>query len=273
MLSLCSIKAKLFARKTIVRYFPPSCFPLTLHSTFISNCHPMVYDMMTLDDFSYTKLFAVVYVALRSYEMIVPPRSEVEEREKRSKEIPQVNENYSFFTIGPFSKLGRRLFVLFVSMNFIGFLWSQSHIIVRFVARSIGMDDIDKLQRWSHIIPDIHIPYAPSMFQWNAVIVCVLAVEIRAWSMRELGRFFTFQLGVSKDQRIVQTGPYHYLYRLDFDGSCCVYLIVVPTLYDIIRPVVIALLEIVAKQNEFNGYLTETASSLLWLLNDQFACI
>jgi protein-S-isoprenylcysteine O-methyltransferase Ste14 len=241
----------------------------------------MEYDT-ELDDFSYTKLLAVVYVALRSYDMMVPPQSESKEHEKRSKEMPQVNENYSFFTVGPFSKLGRSLFVLFTLIEFIDFLLSQSRLIINFVVRSTGID-ASMLQRWFDILPDTHIPYSSTMFQWNgigdivAVALCMLAMEIRAWSMRELGRFFTFKLGVSKDQKIVQTGPYHYIRHPSYTGLilmilCCVYLIIVPTLRDTIRPVVITLLEIIANQNELNDYLAQTTSSLIWLLNDQFAC-
>ncbi|RKP24956.1 hypothetical protein SYNPS1DRAFT_9231, partial [Syncephalis pseudoplumigaleata] len=52
-----------------------------------------------------------------------------------------------------------------------------------------------------------------------AVVLCLLAMEIRAWSMRELGRFFTFQIGVSKDQHIVKTGPYRYVRHPSYTGA------------------------------------------------------
>ncbi|RKP22608.1 hypothetical protein SYNPS1DRAFT_19872, partial [Syncephalis pseudoplumigaleata] len=119
------------------------------------------------------------------------------------------------------------------------------------LANSLGIDH-GLLQHALAALSSIHVPYALSIFQWNgpgdvaAVVLCLLAMEIRAWSMRELGRFFTFQIGVSKDQHIVKTGPYRYVRHPSYTG-------------------LIVMLGI-------GSSLARAASSMVWLLNDALFC-
>ncbi|RKP24958.1 hypothetical protein SYNPS1DRAFT_3492, partial [Syncephalis pseudoplumigaleata] len=77
--------------------------------------------------------------------------------------------------------------------------------------------------------------------------LCLLAMEIRAWSMRELGRFFTFQIGVSKDQHIVKTGPYRYVRHPSYTGL----IMMIPC--SVIGQI-------------------GAASTMIWLLNDALFC-
>ncbi|KAI9599402.1 hypothetical protein BDF19DRAFT_428630 [Syncephalis fuscata] len=239
-------------------------------------------EIIASSDISYTKLLAMLYVTARSYDMMVPRHSESKEHKQRAEEKPQLNERYSFFTVGPFSKLGRFVFIIFAVSNFVGLAFAHLDSIILYLANVIGID-ATALQRFFAIALPIRIPYAPSFFQWNglgdiiAVSICIFAAEIRAWSMRELGRFFTFKLGVSKDQHIVQSGPYQYVRHPSYTGlilmsPCCAYLIAIPTLQEIIRPLVVDLLEISIKQTELPNYLTQAITTLIWLLNDPHVC-
>jgi protein-S-isoprenylcysteine O-methyltransferase Ste14 len=42
-------------------------------------------------------------------------------------------------------------------------------------------------------------------------LLCILGALLRLWSYRTLGRFFTFQLSIREDHRLVTHGPYAYV--------------------------------------------------------------
>ena len=57
-------------------------------------------------------------------------------------------------------------------------------------------------------------------------VLSIIGVNWRIWCYKTLNKFFTFRLQVQKDQKIIQTGPYHYLAHPSYLGvlanSICV---------------------------------------------------
>ena len=53
-------------------------------------------------------------------------------------------------------------------------------------------------------------PFLPTVVPWNwlGTFVFVLGTLLRWWSIWHLGRFFTVNVAVAKDHRLVDTGPY-----------------------------------------------------------------
>jgi protein-S-isoprenylcysteine O-methyltransferase len=49
--------------------------------------------------------------------------------------------------------------------------------------------------------------------------VLALGIIFRVWSISHLGRFFTVQVSVQTDQKIVDTGPYRYIRHPSYTGS------------------------------------------------------
>lgn len=50
------------------------------------------------------------------------------------------------------------------------------------------------------------------------VVLMWLGIGLRQWSVRTLGRFFTFQLTVRTDQRVVEAGPYRVVRHPSYSG-------------------------------------------------------
>ncbi len=50
------------------------------------------------------------------------------------------------------------------------------------------------------------------------VVVFVLGLALRAWAVRELGRFFKFTVVVQSDHRVVDTGPYGLIRHPSYTG-------------------------------------------------------
>eukprot|EP01025_Chloroclados_australasicus_P047698 TRINITY_DN5377_c0_g1_i1.p1 TRINITY_DN5377_c0_g1~~TRINITY_DN5377_c0_g1_i1.p1 ORF type:complete len:208 (-),score=-7.57 TRINITY_DN5377_c0_g1_i1:672-1295(-) len=58
---------------------------------------------------------------------------------------------------------------------------------------------------------------------WNyddivAIIIGFLGVILRAYSMRTLGKYFTFQVGIRKDHKLITCGPYQYVRHPSYTG-------------------------------------------------------
>jgi protein-S-isoprenylcysteine O-methyltransferase len=53
----------------------------------------------------------------------------------------------------------------------------------------------------------------------SADAVLASGIVLRVWSIRHLGRFFTVQVSVQTDQKIVDTGPYQYIRHPSYTGS------------------------------------------------------
>ncbi|KAI9593808.1 hypothetical protein BDF19DRAFT_446979 [Syncephalis fuscata] len=176
------------------------------------------------------------------------------------------------------SYIARWTVSLFGLINFIGLVLMHKASIIPYLACLMNVDTTT-LHHWSTTLFPSKIYYAYSLFQWNgyadiiAVIICTVGLEIRAWSMRELGRFFTFKLGVSKDQRVVQSGPYHFVRHPSYTGALLVvysvtYLLIIPTVREFVLPLVLSILELNIQYFDYNRSITQTVSILIELLRD-----
>ena len=52
------------------------------------------------------------------------------------------------------------------------------------------------------------LPVFPSWVRWIGAAVCLAGVALRAIAIKTLGRWFTRDVQVSKDQQVIQHGPY-----------------------------------------------------------------
>ena len=50
------------------------------------------------------------------------------------------------------------------------------------------------------------------------IILAIAGGTLRAWCYRELGKYFTFQMSVMKDHRLVTTGPYRIVRHPSYTG-------------------------------------------------------
>ena len=63
-------------------------------------------------------------------------------------------------------------------------------------------------------------PFLPAGFPWPVVGLGLFAVGtvLRWWSIRHLGRFFTVNVAVAADHRVVDTGPYRWVRHPSYSG-------------------------------------------------------
>lgn len=68
----------------------------------------------------------------------------------------------------------------------------------------------------------------PESFRWDqlssvALVIVVLGLAFRTWSVRELGRFFTWHIMVLPDHRVVRSGPYRIVRHPGYCGAIFMY--------------------------------------------------
>ena len=63
-------------------------------------------------------------------------------------------------------------------------------------------------------------PFLPAGFPWPTVGLTVFAVGalVRWWAIWHLGRFFTVNVAVAADHRVVDTGPYRWVRHPSYSG-------------------------------------------------------
>jgi len=59
---------------------------------------------------------------------------------------------------------------------------------------------------------------------WAALSAMVLGLLLRTWAVATLGCWFTWNVEVQPDQRVVQRGPYRYLRHPSYAGALLTYL-------------------------------------------------
>ncbi|MEO5596371.1 MAG: isoprenylcysteine carboxylmethyltransferase family protein [Lysobacteraceae bacterium] len=67
-------------------------------------------------------------------------------------------------------------------------------------------------------LPDARFPLAPHLYL-AGLVVFVLGLALRLWSIVTLGRFFTVQVSIASDHQLVQRGPYRVLRHPSYTGA------------------------------------------------------
>lgn len=67
-------------------------------------------------------------------------------------------------------------------------------------------------------VPDARLPEAEVIYPIG-LVVFVLGVVVRLWSIRTLGKFFTVQVAIASDHKLVENGPYRLLRHPSYTGS------------------------------------------------------
>jgi protein-S-isoprenylcysteine O-methyltransferase len=67
-------------------------------------------------------------------------------------------------------------------------------------------------------VPDARIPAAEALYPYGLALF-VLGMALRAWSIWTLGRFFTVQVAIASDHRLIESGPYRLLRHPSYTGS------------------------------------------------------
>ena len=63
-----------------------------------------------------------------------------------------------------------------------------------------------------------NIAALPSWTFYPGIFLMILGIIIRQWSIAELGRFFSVNVGTQKGQKVVKNGPYKLIRHLSYTG-------------------------------------------------------
>ncbi|MEO5585714.1 MAG: isoprenylcysteine carboxylmethyltransferase family protein [Flavobacteriales bacterium] len=75
----------------------------------------------------------------------------------------------------------------------------------------------------SYAWPQFSYPYSVAMYLFGALLF-VLGVALRWWSIIHLGRFFTVNVAIAKDHRVVSDGPYRFVRHPSYTGALLAFL-------------------------------------------------
>ena len=67
-------------------------------------------------------------------------------------------------------------------------------------------------------VPSARLPYAEAIYPWGFALF-VLGMIVRAWAIWTLGRFFTVQVAIASDHKLIEDGPYRLLRHPSYTGS------------------------------------------------------
>ncbi len=74
-----------------------------------------------------------------------------------------------------------------------------------------------------HAVPDARLPW-PQQTYLAGLALFVFGLLLRWWSILTLGRFFTVQVAIASDHRLVQNGPYRILRHPSYTGALLAFL-------------------------------------------------
>jgi len=67
------------------------------------------------------------------------------------------------------------------------------------------------------------IALLPSWIYYMGIALMLLGIAIRQWAIAVLGRYFSIVIGIQKDQKVVETSPYHLVRHPSYTGSLLTY--------------------------------------------------
>jgi protein-S-isoprenylcysteine O-methyltransferase len=72
-------------------------------------------------------------------------------------------------------------------------------------------------------VPGARLPAAEALYPMG-LAVFVLGVIVRLWSIWTLGKFFTVQVAIASDHKLVENGPYRLLRHPSYTGSLLMFI-------------------------------------------------
>jgi len=76
---------------------------------------------------------------------------------------------------------------------------------------------------FSLIFGKIGIAFLPELVYYVGLAVMVAGIAFRQWSIFVLGRYFSSVIGVQKEQKVVDSGPYHWIRHPSYTGALIFY--------------------------------------------------
>ena len=76
---------------------------------------------------------------------------------------------------------------------------------------------------FSLIFGKIGIAFLPELVYYVGLAVMVAGIAFRQWSVFVLGRYFSSVIGVQKEQKVVDSGPYHWIRHPSYTGALIFY--------------------------------------------------
>ncbi len=68
------------------------------------------------------------------------------------------------------------------------------------------------------MLPVNNIAMLPNWFIYPGIILIAIGILVRQWPMFTFGCFFTLNIGVQKDQKVVDHGPYRFIRHPSYLG-------------------------------------------------------
>lgn len=87
---------------------------------------------------------------------------------------------------------------------------------VNYKAKMIDLNLLGFCQLY-HLIAYLGQPI--TNFEWTLLVVFIFGTVVRFWSYYTLGKYFTFEIQVQKDQTIISSGPYRYFAHPGYVGQ------------------------------------------------------
>jgi len=75
----------------------------------------------------------------------------------------------------------------------------------------------------SSFLSRLNVGLLPSWIAWLGIVVALLGLGFRVWSMSVLGKFYTRTLRVTESQSIVRAGPYRFIRHPGYLGSILIW--------------------------------------------------
>lgn len=94
-----------------------------------------------------------------------------------------------------------------------------------------------------------HRPPGPLLGEWATWVGAAVALggmALRIWSVRTLGRYFTYVVKVSGDQPVVEDGPYRLLRHPSYTGALLTAIGIGLSLRYVLAPLILGLMQFVA---------------------------